>query len=96
MTENNRILIVDDNKSIHDDFKNIDRILDSLGINKVDGILLDLGLSSFQLNNPQRGFSFRYNGPLDMRMDQENCLSAYDLVNSLSENEIVSISAPKI
>ncbi len=76
---------------VHDDFRNMDNVLDSLGIEKVDGVLLDLGISSFQLNNPQRGFSFQVDGPLDMRMDQSGWLSAYDLINSLSEREISMI-----
>ncbi len=73
---------------VHDDFRNIDSALDRLGVTGVDGILLDLGISSFQLDDPRRGFSIRLDGPLDMRMDQKNFISAYDLVNSLSEREI--------
>lgn len=73
---------------VQDDFRNIDRILDGLAIKSVDGVLLDLGISSFQLDNEQRGFSIKANGPLDMRMDQDSWFSAYDLINSLSENEL--------
>lgn len=73
---------------VHDNFRNIDKVLSQLGISQVDGMLFDLGISSFQLNDPERGFSFQVEGPLDMRMNQENFLSAYDLINSLSEREI--------
>ena len=76
---------------VHEDYRNVDKILENLSIEKVDGILVDLGISSFQLNNPERGFSIQTDGPLDMRMDQEGQISAYDLVNSLSENEISMI-----
>jgi len=76
---------------VHDDFRNIDRILDRAGIKAVDGILLDLGISSFQMDDAQRGFSLRGEGPLDMRMNQDSYISAYDLVNSLSEKEIAQI-----
>jgi len=73
---------------IHDDYRNLDQILSDLQISKVNAVLMDLGVSSMQLDDPQRGFSLRDDGPLDMRMDQENFISAYDLVNSLSEKEI--------
>ncbi len=70
------------------DFRNMNEALATLKIPGVDGILFDLGLSSFQLNDPKRGFSFNADGPLDMRMDQDSHISAYDLVNSLSEREL--------
>jgi len=73
---------------IHGNFSNIDSILKNLGINGVDGILFDLGISSFQLDNPQRGFSFQEEGPLDMRLDRNSYISAYDLINNLNEHEI--------
>lgn len=73
------------------DFRDLDSILGGLKIFKVNGMLLDLGISSFQLDDPQRGFSFQTDGPLDMRMDQNNPFSAFELVNSLSEKEIASI-----
>ncbi len=76
---------------VRGDFRDLDRILSELEITKVNGVLLDLGISSVQLDDPQRGFSFQTQGPLDMRMDQNNPVSAFDLVNSLPENELAGI-----
>lgn len=73
---------------IHDNFVNIDTILQKLNLKKIDGILFDLGISSFQLEDAQRGFSFQNEGPLDMRLDKNSYISAYDLVNNLNEEEI--------
>lgn len=75
----------------HANFVDIDTVLSSLHIDKVDGVLLDLGISSFQLDNPERGFSFQAEGPLDMRLDRDSYVSAYDLVNNLSEEEISAL-----
>lgn len=66
-------------------------VLDSLGIDQVDGILLDLGVSSFQLDEAERGFTYRFEGPLDMRMDQRNPVTARDLVNECSKEELLRI-----
>ncbi len=76
---------------VHGNFSDIDKILQGLGVSKVDGILLDLGISSFQLDNPERGFSFQNEGPLDMRLDRTSFISAYDLINNLNEDEISAI-----
>lgn len=76
---------------VHGNFADIDNILEGLGIKKIDGILFDLGISSFQLEDPQRGFSFQQEGPLDMRIDRDSYISAYDLVNNLNEEEISSL-----
>ena len=75
----------------HDDFRNIDRCLKATQVKQVNGILLDVGLSSYQLDDQERGFSFQKEGPLDMRMNQDEDMMAYDLVNSLSEHEIAKI-----
>jgi S-adenosyl-methyltransferase mraW len=76
---------------IKDNFANIREALKAYGVTKVDGILYDLGVSSFQLDIPERGFSYRLDGPLDMRMNQENDLDAYTIVNTYSESQLVHI-----
>lgn len=73
---------------VQGNFLDLDTILKTLNIKKVDGILFDLGISSFQLEDPRRGFSFQSEGPLDMRLDRNSYISAYDLVNNLNEEEI--------
>ncbi|MFA5155865.1 MAG: 16S rRNA (cytosine(1402)-N(4))-methyltransferase RsmH [Candidatus Omnitrophota bacterium] len=72
----------------HGNFTDIDKALSAAGIGKVDGIIFDLGISSMQLDDPERGFSFQNEGPLDMRLDRNSYISAYDLVNNLNEDEL--------
>jgi len=70
---------------------NFEKALDELGIDKIDGVLLDIGVSSYQFDNPERGFSYRFDAPLDMRMDKYLEISAKDIVNTYSESEITRI-----
>lgn len=76
---------------VNDNYNNIAGILDELGIEKIDGALLDLGVSSYQLDNPERGFSYRYDSPLDMRMNKGDSVSAYNVVNEYETCELEKI-----
>ena len=76
---------------VRDNFENMANILHELGIDKVDGILLDLGVSSYQLDTEERGFSYAADAPLDMRMDRDSAISAKDIVNTYPEEELTRI-----
>ncbi len=76
---------------VHANFVDLDQVLEKLGITGIDGIVFDLGISTYQLKDIERGFSFQEEGPLDMRMDKSSYITAYDLLNNLDEREISSI-----
>ncbi len=76
---------------VQGNFSSLREILREMGVREVDGILLDLGVSMFQLSDPRRGFSFRTNGPLDMRMDPNLEITAAELVNRLPEKDLKAI-----
>ena len=75
-------------KLVHGNFRELETILDSLGIPAVDGILLDLGVSSPQLDEASRGFSYMADAPLDMRMNPEDALTAWEVVNTWPREEL--------
>jgi len=76
---------------VHANFREISRVLDDLGVAQIDGILFDLGVSSMQFDQAQRGFSFRESAPLDMRMNPYTGKSAYDVLMTASESELADI-----
>ncbi|MDO4594205.1 MAG: 16S rRNA (cytosine(1402)-N(4))-methyltransferase RsmH [Tissierellia bacterium] len=81
----NKVIFVNDN------YSNIDNILDNLGFDKIDGAIMDIGVSSYQIDNAKRGFSYMKDGFLDMRMDRSKEITAFDILNSYSEKELVRI-----
>ncbi len=81
----------DSTRLLHENFKNLPLVLNNSGIKPVDGILLDLGVSAYQLLLPERGFSFQSDDMLDMRMDRSQRLTAADLVNDLSEAQLADL-----
>lgn len=76
---------------VRNNYEQIGQVLDGLGISQVNGIYLDLGVSSYQLDTASRGFTYREDAPLDMRMDQRNTRTAADIVNTYSENQLFRV-----
>ena len=76
---------------VRDNFNRLDQILDGLSIDRIDGMLLDLGVSSHQIDSAPRGFSYMHDAPLDMRMDTRQSLTAFEVVNYYSEERLVKI-----
>ena len=76
---------------VHDNFENVGAILTALGLDRIDGMLFDLGVSSPQLDDAERGFSYMADAPLDMRMDRDQSLTAYEIVNNWPREELKSI-----
>ena len=89
-TATERLSVYPNAQVIHSNYSRIREVLDDLGIDKVDGILMDLGVSSYQLDEESRGFSYHADAPLDMRMSKEGA-SAADIVNTFSEQELARI-----
>ena len=78
-------------KIVRGNFSELDKFLDDLGVEKIDGALFDLGVSSYQIDTPERGFSYMKDSPLDMRMDRRQSLTAYDVINRYDEERLIKI-----
>ena len=81
----------DKTQFVHGDFVHFEKHLGNLGVDRVDAVLFDLGVSSMQLDEKERGFSFRFDGPLDMRMDQSNPLTAAKIVNTWPKEKLLQL-----
>ena len=78
-------------KIVRENFSRLDEVLDDLSIEKIDGAIFDLGVSSHQIDTPERGFSYMKNSPLDMRMDRRQKLTAHDVINSFEQDRLIKI-----
>ncbi len=78
-------------KIVRENFSQLDKVLDDLNIEKIDGAIFDLGVSSHQIDTPERGFSYMKNSPLDMRMDRRQKLTAHDVINSFEQDRLIKI-----
>ena len=78
-------------KILRGNFSELDKFLDDMGVEKIDGAIFDLGVSSYQIDTPERGFSYMKDSPLDMRMDRRQSLTAYDVINRRDEEHLIKI-----